>query len=66
MHVWYNPFFGDGDSSAYATAAKSRPCGPVVFIQKECVNDVMKQMGSNLRKLVMESDKKAGIWLKDW
>ena len=27
---------GDTDSSVYAMVDKSRPCGPVVFIQKMC------------------------------
>ena len=28
IHVRYNPFIRDGDNCAYATAGKSRPCGP--------------------------------------
>ena len=35
-NVWYNPFMCDTDSSVYAMVDKSRPCGPVVFIQQMC------------------------------
>ena len=54
-NVLYNPFIGDGDSSAYATVNKSSLYGPVTFMQKEeCVNYVTKWMNSNLRRLKME------------
>ena len=37
IHVWYNPFIRDRDSSTYATVDKSRPYGPEVFTRKESV-----------------------------
>ena len=51
----YNPFIGDGDSSAYSTIDRERPYGATVFVRKkECVNYVTKRMGTNLRRLVKE------------
>ena len=32
---WYNPFIGNGDTSAYAMVDNSRPYGAAVFKQKE-------------------------------
>ena len=58
-NVWHNPFIGDGNSSAYAKVNETRPYGPVVFIRNgECVNHVINQMGSNLRRLVKEYKEK--------
>ena len=33
--IRYNPFIGDGDSSAYSTVDRERPYGPTVFIKKK-------------------------------
>ena len=54
--IRYNPFIGDGDSSAYSTVDKLRPYGALFFTEKrECVNHVTKRMGTNLRTLVREN-----------
>ena len=53
--IHYNPFIGDGDSSAYSTIDKQRPYGAAFFVRKEeCVNHVTKRMGTNLRKLIKD------------
>ena len=33
-NICYNPFIGDGDSSAYFTIDHERPYGPTVFIKR--------------------------------
>ena len=51
--VRYNPFIGDGDSSAYSMVEKTMPYGPLCTVEKrECVNHVTKRMGTNLRNLL--------------
>ena len=54
-NIRYNPFMGDGDSTAYSTVDRERPYSPTVVIKKEeCVNHITKRMGTNLRRLIKE------------
>ena len=54
-NIHYNPFIGDGDSSAYSTIDRERPYDPTVFIKKEeCINHVTKRIDTNLRRLIKE------------
>ncbi|XP_013398023.2 uncharacterized protein LOC106164605 [Lingula anatina] len=49
----YNPFVGDGDSSAFRRVQREQPYGPeVALVKEECVGHVQKRMGSRLRRLV--------------
>ena len=53
--IRYNPFIGDGDSSAYSTIDRERPYDATVFVRiEECVNHVTKRMETNLRRMVKE------------
>ncbi|XP_057313669.1 uncharacterized protein LOC130654985 [Hydractinia symbiolongicarpus] len=54
-NIRYNPYIGDGDSSAFSNVDKERPYCATCFVAKEeCVNHVTKRMGTNLRKLVKD------------
>ena len=53
--LYYNPFVGDGDSSAYRELCKSNVYGPTKVIQKEeDIGHVSKRMGSQLRSIVRD------------
>ena len=48
-----NAFIGDGDSSSNSAVNKLRPYEQMYNIEKsECVNNVTKRMGTNLRPLL--------------
>ena len=64
--IRYNPYIGDGDSSAYSRVDRERPYGACFFIEKqECVNHVTKRMGTSLRSLVKEYKGKNYRTVKD-
>ena len=47
----YNPFVGDGDSSAYTKVSIEKPYGPTYFIRKdECYVHIIRRMSRALRK----------------
>ena len=46
-NIFYDPFIGDGDSSAYRIVVKEAIYGPWKTVQKEeCINHVAKRIGS--------------------
>ena len=52
----YNPFVGDGDSSAFRTVTKAKPYGEDFTIEKEeCIGHIQKRMGSQLRRLLTKN-----------
>lgn len=51
-NIHYKSYLGDGDSKAYQSVVDAQPYGPDFDIEKlECINHVLKRMGSRLRKL---------------
>ena len=54
----YNPFVGDGDSSAFRRVTKAKPYGEDFTIEKEeCIalGHIQKRMGCQLRRLLMKN-----------
>ncbi|XP_013404174.1 uncharacterized protein LOC106169300 [Lingula anatina] len=59
----YNPFVGDGDSSAFRRVQQEQPYGPDIEIRKEeCIGHIQKRMGTRLRRLVARNK---GVKLSD-
>lgn len=53
--LMYDPFIGDGDSSAYREVCKLQVYGPTKLIQKEeDIGHVTKRMGNQLRSVVRD------------
>ena len=51
----YDPFIGDGDSSAYNEVCKLQVYGPTKLIGKEeDIGHVIKRMGNHLRSVVRD------------
>ena len=54
-NIFYDPFIGEGDSSAYQSVVKEAIYGPWKTVRKEeCINHVAKRMGSGLRSIVKD------------
>ena len=54
-NIFYDPFIGEGDSSAYQSVVKEAIYGPWKTVRKEeCINHVAKRMGSGLRSIVRD------------
>ena len=53
--LYYDPYIGDGDSSAYRELCKTNVYGPSKLIEKEeDIGHVIKRMGSQLRSIVRD------------
>lgn len=53
--LYYDPYIGDGDSSAYRELCKINVYGPTRLIQKEeDIGHVTKRMGNQLRSVVRD------------
>ena len=51
--LFYNPFIGDGDSSAYRDLCNINVYGPAKLIEKEeYIGHVVKRMGLQLQSIV--------------
>ena len=54
-NIFYDPFIGEGDSSAYQSVVKEAIYGPWKTVRKEeCINHVAKRMGSGFRSIVRD------------
>lgn len=54
-NLMYNPFVGDGDSSAFREVSKLKVYGPTKTLQKEeDTGHVTKRMGNHLRSIVRD------------
>lgn len=54
-NLFYDPFVGDGDSSAYREVCQTQVYGPTKLINKEeDICHVIKRMGTQLRSIVRD------------